>query len=187
MDILKIGSLTVNAGDFFNTSNSAFPVSDCTGVTAGASVIDSSISGAPAIGVVATCNSQSVVFLTAPSAVASSGANDSLLGSLNLPGQIVLNPNPKSWVGIIGEYFSDLNGIYPYPFGQISGDTSGVTWPTGTPTYASYLPTCNATHNVGMNAMIADGIVSPTYLQVASGGGSSNRKVFCDGTAWLYD
>ncbi|MCA8018066.1 hypothetical protein [Burkholderia metallica] len=37
-------------------------------------------------------------------------------------------------------------------------------------------------------AVVSDGILNPTYRQAATGGGTSARKVFCDGGgAWVYD
>lgn len=37
-------------------------------------------------------------------------------------------------------------------------------------------------------AVVSDGILTPTYRQTATGGGTSARKVFCDGGGtWVYD
>ena len=193
MDVLTIGSVTVNAADFFSTSNPAFPIADCTGVTAGATVKDTAIAGSPSIGTVSSCVSQNVLTLTSPVQAGSAGPTDTLLATANLPGNLILNVSPTTTVGSVEKYVGPPSGAgandttYPYPFGQISGDTSGITWPGGTVVYTNSLPVCDGSHFIGYNAVIYDGIPSPTYLQAAVGGGSSIRKVFCDGTGWLYD
>jgi hypothetical protein len=191
IDILTIGGVTLNAADYFTTSNIAIPVSDCTGVVAGTSVVDGSISGSPSIGTVSTCSNASVLALSQRSAVNSSGSTDTLWSGAVLPGSVKLNPNAKAgdFLGVVIEY-SPIDGfVHEYPFGEISGDTGGVTWGTGASTDIGDLPTCDATHSVGKIARIWNGIASPTYLQAVSisAVGPSQRRVFCDGTAWLYD
>jgi hypothetical protein len=193
MDILTIGGVTVNAADFFSTNNPAFPIADCTGITNGATVKDTSISGSPTIGTVSRCESDNVLTLTFPVQVTSAGATDSLLVTANKPGDITLNVAPTNTVGSVEKYVGPPSGAgandqtFPYPFGQISGDTQGYTWPTGTITTVGNLPVCDATHSVGMSATVYDGIAAPTYLQAAVGGGSSARRLFCDAVSWKYD
>ena len=192
MDVLTIGGVTVNAGDFFSTSNNAFPIADCTGVTNGATVKDTSISGSPTVGAVSSCASQNVLALTVPVQANSAGQTDSLLATANPPGNIIFNVSPVNTVGMVEKYVSTPDTeTLPFPFGQISGDTSGISWPTGVPASIDDLPTCDATHRVGMSAVIKNGVANPARLQVVSAdksaGGSATRRVFCDGTAWLYD
>jgi hypothetical protein len=195
MDVLTVGSVTVNAADFFSTYNNAFPIADCTGITNGATVKDTSISGSPTIGTVSRCESDNVLSLTFPVQSTSAGLTDSLLVTANKPGDITLNVSPTSTVGSVEKYVGPPSGAgandqtYPYPFGLISGDTNGATWPVASTALAvGSMPACDSTHNGYMQAVVYNGLANPTYLQVVGTiGGPSPRRVFCDGTAWKYD
>jgi hypothetical protein len=180
------------AQDSWATNMTTIPIAVCpTGalaLTSGETVVNGAGVTVGTVGA-GLCISAPRLALTQPSGYNSSGVGDTIIAMARRRGDFRFSTVPSPGGSLGWSSVSDAAPTY-VPAGLAAFDAGGTTWPvTSAKTTLAALTTlgCGAA-NAGATAVITNGIAAPTYLQaMGSTTGTSTRKMFCDGTGWVYD